>query len=60
MMDDFMEMGESGLIPLPDGWWLHKPSGHRISPGGDIFDRDGVCIGQASVTITDADVEDHD
>lgn len=47
--DDFMEAGDSGLVPLAGGWWLHKPSGNKISPEGKIYDNSGSIIGEAEL-----------
>lgn len=43
--DDFMETA-SGLVPLADGWFLVRDSGHRISPEGKIYNEHMDLIGQ--------------
>lgn len=42
--DDFMEMGESGLVALGDGWILDTKTGNKRSPDGHIFNKDGEMI----------------
>lgn len=44
-MDDFMEMGDSGLVPQKDGWFLDTRTGHRISPEGEEYDKEGELVG---------------
>lgn len=38
---DYMEIGDTGLVPLPDGWFLERYTGYTISPDGIVFDKDG-------------------
>jgi hypothetical protein len=33
-MDDYMELGESGLVPHKDGWFFEKSTGMFIDPDG--------------------------
>lgn len=42
--DDFMEMGETGWIPVGEGTYLNKYSGHTIDEIGREFDKNGVLI----------------
>jgi hypothetical protein len=43
--DEFIEVGQSGLIAQADGWWLDKNTGNRISPEGLILNVAGEQIG---------------
>jgi len=45
--DDFMEMGDTGLVPIGEGWYLNKANNHRIDPNGNEFDEDGNLIKEA-------------
>ncbi len=38
-MDDFMELGESGLVPLANGWFYEKNTGKYIDPDGKPHDK---------------------
>lgn len=42
--DDYIEFGESGLVPLKDGWYLNRGTGEKISPDGQVFSEDGTLI----------------
>lgn len=39
-----MELGESGLVPLKDGWYLEKTTGNRIDPSGRVYNTIGEII----------------
>lgn len=41
---DFMEYGDSGLIPLPDGWFFDKITKQSIDPSGCVYDENGDLI----------------
>lgn len=43
-MDDFMELGESGLVPLEDGWFLEVATGNMIAPSGSVYGPDGSIV----------------
>lgn len=45
-MDDYMEMGSSGLIPIAEGWWLDKATGNKVSPEGKIYSPSGDFVGE--------------
>lgn len=42
--DDFMEIGETGLIPLKDGWFYNKKTKESIGPNGIIYDEHGEVV----------------
>lgn len=42
--DDFMEMGDSGIVPLKDGWFLNKNTGETIDPHGVIYNKEGDVV----------------
>lgn len=42
--DDFMELGDSGMVPTKDGWILNKDTSEKMDPDGRIFDMDGEMI----------------
>jgi hypothetical protein len=42
--DDYMEIGESGWIPVGQGCFLNKNNGHTIDEIGREFDENGVVI----------------
>ena len=41
---DFMELGDTNLVPIKDGWLLDKSSGNKIDPYGRVFDSNGEII----------------
>lgn len=41
---DFIEFGDSGLIPILDGWFVNKATGDKISPDGRVFNSNGDLI----------------
>lgn len=43
-MSDFMELGDSGLVPQEDGWYLDTHTGNRIAPNGCVFDSEGEIV----------------
>lgn len=38
---DYVEIGDTGLIPLEDGWFQDKHTGNKIDPEGREFTEDG-------------------
>lgn len=38
---DYIEYGDSGLIPMPDGWYYDKRNDYTIDPNGVVYDREG-------------------
>ena len=52
-MSDFMEAGNSGLVPLDEGWWLHIASGNKIAPNGAIYSPAGEVIGHVTYETDD-------
>ncbi len=55
-MSDFMELGQSSMVPIANGWWLDKITGYKISPDGEIFSATGEMIGK--VNFEDGPEED--
>ena len=45
-MDDYMELGESGLITFNDGWFKDKKTGYMIDPEGNMYDESGEKINE--------------
>jgi hypothetical protein len=43
---DFMEIDSLGLVPQSDGWFLDTHTGHRISPEGEEYDKEGELVTQ--------------
>lgn len=39
--DDYMEIGERGLIPSADGGFIEKATGRYIHPDDLVYDEDG-------------------
>jgi len=37
MSNDFVEFGESNLIPIENGWFLNKKTKEKIDPDGRVF-----------------------
>ena len=42
--DDFMELGESGWIPVKNGGYKNKYTGHTLDESGREYDENGVLI----------------
>jgi hypothetical protein len=42
--NDFMELGDTNLVPMPDGWFLNKETGETIDPNGYVYDKSGEVI----------------
>lgn len=42
--DDFMELGETGWIPVGEGSYLNKYTGHTIDELGNEYDEKGIKI----------------
>lgn len=57
--DDFMEIGESGLVPLGQGWILDTKTGNKKSPDGHIFSKYGEMLFKAE-TVTEEEEEEED
>ena len=55
---DFMEMGESGLVALGQGWIHDTKTGNKRSPEGHIFNKEGEMIFRAEDISEDQDEED--
>lgn len=51
-MDDYMELGNSGLVAIENGWFLHVSSGNKIDPYGRVWNSKGEII------YTPGDVDD--
>lgn len=41
---DFMEFGDSDLVPIDGGWFLNKKTKEKIDPNGRVFDQFGELI----------------
>lgn len=37
--DDYMELGDTGLVPIKDGWLLDERTGNTIDPDGRIYNK---------------------
>lgn len=57
-MDDFMEIGETGLVPQKDGWFYNAATGEFIDPDGNIFTDDGDVIDAFEEELYGRDFED--
>jgi hypothetical protein len=44
MEDDFMELGDSGLVPISDGWLLNTYTKETIDPEGRVYDKFGEVV----------------
>lgn len=53
--NDFMEMGDSDLVPLPDGWYLEKSTGNKVDPDGNVFSPSGEMIWSSDLDEYDSD-----
>lgn len=42
--DDFLILGETGLVAIADGWYLDIHAEEIIDPDGNRFKRDGTPI----------------
>lgn len=42
--NDVMEIGDTGLIPLADGWFKDSMTGFQIDPSGKVYDTSGVLV----------------
>lgn len=42
--DDFMEIGETGWVPVGQGAFLNKFTGHVIDESGIEYDKDGNIV----------------
>lgn len=42
--DDFMEIGETGWVPVGQGAFLNKFTGHVIDEAGIEYDKDGNIV----------------
>lgn len=49
MNDDHMQIGDTGLVALENGWFLHTISGMKIGPDGSIVDENGKVVGQIEI-----------
>ena len=56
-MSDHMEMGDSGMVPQADGWFLDTKTGNRIDSGGRVFDQDGEMIWDPALNVDEEDYE---
>lgn len=43
-MSDHMELGESHIIPIEDGWFLNKQTGEKRDPEGRVYDKFGELV----------------
>jgi hypothetical protein len=41
---DFMEFGDSNLIPIENGWFINKETKFKIDPNGRVFNTNGELI----------------
>ncbi len=44
MSDDHIELGETGLVPLADGWFKNIHTNETIDPNGCVFDEKGELV----------------
>lgn len=49
--DDFMELGDSGLVALGQGWLMDPKTGNKRSPEGNVFNRFGELIAKGEFNI---------
>jgi hypothetical protein len=42
--NDHMDLGDSNLVPIKDGWYINKVTKERIDPNGFVFDEDGNLV----------------
>lgn len=42
--NDFMEIGDSGLVPQKDGWFYNKNTDEMIDPDGRVWDIEGELV----------------
>lgn len=54
-MSDFMELGDSGLVPQEDGSFLDTKTGNIVDEDGRVFSPEGE-----KIYDPDFDVEDHE
>lgn len=54
-MEDFMELGDGGLVPIGNGWLLDPKTGHRMSPEGRVFNAEGEIV-----YVVDGDDSEHE
>ena len=46
--NDFIELGDTDLVPQEHGWFLNKRTGEKIDPHGRIYDKFGELIFEPS------------
>lgn len=51
--DDFMEIGDTGLVPIKDGWFYNKNTRESIDPNGVIYNEDGEVVYDPSLENND-------
>lgn len=56
--EDFIEFGESGLIPIQDGWFVNKANGDKIAPDGRVFNSSGDLIHDPSKVDEDGSTDE--
>lgn len=44
MDDDYMELGNTGLVAIENGWLLDTKTGNKIDGEGRVFDSEGELI----------------
>lgn len=42
--EDYIEIGETGMVPQANGMFLHVASGNLIDAEGRVFTQDGILI----------------
>lgn len=42
--DDFMEMGNTGWIPVAEGWFMNRYTRHMVDEMGNEYDENGNII----------------
>jgi hypothetical protein len=51
--DDFMEIGETGWIPIGQGSYLNKYNNHTIDECGKEYDEDGNIVYDPEISRND-------
>ena len=41
---DEIELGTTGLVPMPDGWYKNVHTKETIAPDGRVFDQKGELV----------------
>ena len=54
--DDYMEIGESGWVPIGQGCFINKNTGHTIDEIGREFDKNGLIVFDPDAEKKDDDI----